>query len=332
MSEDIFRGYAFDLHDMVERIKHARAKTVGLQLPEGLKRRAAALARALEEATEAQIVIIGEECFGACDVIPDAGMDIIFNIGHSDIPNMPLDRDNYRFIELPYDIDHQALHEILSLEELGGKVGLVATVQHVHALDGFKQFLEGNGIEAVIARGGDRVVHPGQILGCNLSSAANCGEVDSYVFLGSGRFHALGIYLALGKPVFILDPYSGLVALLEKEASEQYLKTRWGAISRAKQAKTFGIIVSRKPGQYRMETAENVKRTLEEAGKEAYLIILDLLTPQRLDTLGLDAYVVTACPRIAIDDSGSYSQPLLTPVEVEALVGKTEELVFDEIE
>jgi len=333
MPDDIFRGYAFDLQDMIKQIEQAKAKTVGLQLPEGLKRRSAALAKALKDATRAEIIIFGEECFGACDIIPDAKADIIFNIGHSDIPNMTLERDKYRFIELSYDIEYQAIYEHLPLVELGKKVGLVSSVQHTHALEGFKQYLEDNGITAVIAPGNDRVVHPGQILGCNFSAAKNCGDdVDAFIFLGSGRFHALGIYLALGKPVFILDPYSGLVALLEKEASEQFIKTRWGAISRAKQANTFGIIVSRKPGQYRHDIALKVKSALDKAGKEAHIITLDLLTPQRLDTLGLDAYVVTACPRIAIDDSGSYNQPLLTPVEVEALLGNTEELVFDEID
>jgi 2-(3-amino-3-carboxypropyl)histidine synthase len=329
----IFQSYKFDLDKILEDIKSARAKSVGLQLPEGLKRQAPALAKAIEEGSDSQVKVYGEECFGACDVIIDPDVDLVFNIGHADIPNMHLDRSRCIFVELQYDTDYSEAFELLPLGDLGRKTGLLATVQHVHALPGLKDFLEGQGIQAVIAQGGGRLAHPGQVLGCNFSAATNCGDdVDTFVFLGTGRFHPLGVFLALKKPVLILDPYSKLVALVEEEARDQYLKKRWGAISAAKGAQKFGIVVSRKPGQHRPDTAERMKTLFQEAGKEVHLVVMDLITPQRLEAVGLDAYVVTACPRIAIDDSGLYKQPLLTPVEAEALLGKREDLLFDEMD
>jgi 2-(3-amino-3-carboxypropyl)histidine synthase len=47
----------------------------------------------------------------------------------------------------------------------------------------------------------------------------------------------------------------------------------------------------------------------------------------------IDCYVSTACPRIAIDDYLQYKKPIITPVEVEIVLGKRawEEYVFDEI-
>jgi 2-(3-amino-3-carboxypropyl)histidine synthase len=36
--------------------------------------------------------------------------------------------------------------------------------------------------------------------------------------------------------------------------------------------------------------------------------------------MDLDAFVMTACPRIAIDDSIRYKKPLLTPQELEIVL------------
>lgn len=66
----------------------------------------------------------------------------------------------------------------------------------------------------------------------------------------------------------------------------------------------------------------------------AYLIILDEITPQNLmPFMDLDAFVVTACPRIAIDDSKMYEKPLLTPQELEIVLGLRdwEDYEMDEI-
>ena len=48
----------------------------------------------------------------------------------------------------------------------------------------------------------------------------------------------------------------------------------------------------------------------------------------------VDAFVNTACPRIAIDDSVKYAKPLLTPFELEVILGEKqweEGYQFDEI-
>ena len=51
---------------------------------------------------------------------------------------------------------------------------------------------------------------------------------------------------------------------------------------------------------------------------EAYILIVDNLNPDiLLPYMELDGFVVTACPRIAIDDSQMYKKPLLTPKELE---------------
>ena len=66
------------------------------------------------------------------------------------------------------------------------KLGLVASIQHLHKLPEFQDRLEKAGFDVTVPLGGARLTFPGQVLGCNYS-----GDDDSighYLFLGSGIF------------------------------------------------------------------------------------------------------------------------------------------------
>ena len=60
---------------------------------------------------------------------------------------------------------------------------------------------------------------------------------------------------------------------------------------------------------------------------------MDLVTPDQLLQFKVDAYVNTACPRLAIDGIGRFQSPMLTPQEFEIVLGEREweKLVLDEI-
>ena len=57
------------------------------------------------------------------------------------------------------------------------------------------------------------------------------------------------------------------------------------------------------------------------------------VSPDFLEGYRVDAWVNTACPRIAIEDVLQYKKPLLTPPEFEIVVGERawEDYAFDEI-
>jgi 2-(3-amino-3-carboxypropyl)histidine synthase len=112
------------------------------------------------------------------------------------------------------------------------------------------------------------------------------------------------------------------------------LRRRFGAICRAKDAKRFAILVSKKPGQKRIELAERLKELGRARGREMFLVYLDNIEPDRLLNLGAEAAVCTACPRVALDDAAKYRIPILTPTEFEVLLGVREwaDYEFDEIE
>jgi 2-(3-amino-3-carboxypropyl)histidine synthase len=156
-------------------------------------------------------------------------------------------------------------------------------------------------------------------------------DVGEFLFIGTGQFHPLGIALATGKRVVTADPITGEVSEIDPDPM---LRRRFGAIARARTAKRFAVLVSKKPGQRRMELAKRLKDLGEARGVEMILIYLDNIEPDRLLNLGVEAVVSTACPRIALDDSAKFGIPILTPPEFEVLVGERrwEEYGFDEIE
>src|SRR5207249_2854403 len=81
-------------------------------------------------------------------------------------------------------------------------------------------------------------------------------------------------------------------------------------------------------------TATNVEKALaEKHGKQANLFLMDLVAPELLQGYRVDAWVNTACPRIAIEDILQYKQPMLTPQEFEIVLGERtwDDYVFDEI-
>ncbi len=50
--------------------------------------------------------------------------------------------------------------------------------------------------------------YAGQVSGCNYSNAKSiASEVEAFLFVGGGMFHALGIALGTSKPTIIADPY-----------------------------------------------------------------------------------------------------------------------------
>ncbi|HLD15161.1 MAG TPA: diphthamide synthesis protein [Candidatus Nanoarchaeia archaeon] len=84
--------YDLELDKVVERIKKEKAKTVCIQLPDGLKPEATKIAKYLEEKTNCKVFIWLESNWGSCDypLSLDKKVDLLINFGHtSPIDLMP---------------------------------------------------------------------------------------------------------------------------------------------------------------------------------------------------------------------------------------------------
>jgi 2-(3-amino-3-carboxypropyl)histidine synthase len=316
--------YDFEIERISRIIKENNYRMVGLQFPEGIKDHAVRVADEISSMTGCLVVISSDPCYGSCDLadeeMKNIGCDGLFHFGHSQI---------LKNTSIPvYYIEINLRSNILKLIEenlhlFPARIGLVSTVQHINILAEVKEFLVSKGFEVHIGKAGGRVKYPGQVLGCSFTTATDIADkVDCFLYIGSGNFHPLGVCLATKKPTLALDPILGEVRKLD-EFKEKILRQRYVRIAKAKDANTFGIIIGEKRGQMRVQLALKLKKKLEEKGKRAYLISLREITPEHLISFRkLDALVNTACPRIAIDDAARYQQPMLTPFEVEVLLGE----------
>jgi 2-(3-amino-3-carboxypropyl)histidine synthase len=311
----------FDIDSLVLTINERGAKVVGLQFPEGLKRKGPEIAKEVEKKANVTAIISGDPCYGACDIDEDLldMVDLMFHFGHSCL----VDTEKVVFIEYHHEAEVEKC-VLNALPLLVQKVGIVTTVQHIHNIDRIAQVLKDAGKEPVIQKGDSRITYPGQVLGCNFTSAPK--DVDSILFVGTGNFHPMGIRLATNIPVISADPFTNEARAVDVE---RILRQRYAVISKAMDAKKWGIIIGMKSGQKRLDMALKLK----ELAGDAVLISIHEISSDRLLSFKVDAYVSTVCPRVAIDDAGRFPVPVLTPVEFETLKGmrKWEDMVFDEI-
>ncbi|AIU69640.1 S-adenosyl-L-methionine:L-histidine 3-amino-3-carboxypropyltransferase [Thermococcus eurythermalis] len=317
--------------EILRTLRELNARRVLIQTPEGLKREAQALADFLEE-NGMEAVISGDINYGACDPADREakmlGCDALIHLGHSymrlklEVPTI--------FVPAFAKVDVVPVLEknIGEIRKLGRRIALVTTAQHIHQLERAKEFLEKAGFEVVVGRGDSRVSWPGQVLGCNFSAAKV--DAEGILFIGAGYFHPLGVALATRKPTLAVNPYSGDAIWMDNEA-ERLIRRRWAQIAKAMDAKKFGVITSTKKGQLRLAEAKRIVKLLREHGKYAKLIAMNHINYPALEGFDFDAYVVVACPRVPIDDYENWRKPVLTPPEVEILLGLREDYEFDEI-
>ena len=333
-------GYHIPIEKIVKTILQQKYSLIALQLPEGLKHQATSILNYLENNTTATYILLADPCFGACDLptqkLKPLNIDFLIQIGHT-----PLETTTKHTIPTTVINAHstQPIDDVITKAIpylIGKKIGLVTTAQHLHTLTTAKKILEKHNLTPLTSPGDKRINSEGQILGCNFTAAHNLiNDVDSYLFIGSGTFHPLGLLLSTKKPVIIADPYTKKITHQELEdLKDTLLRQRYGAIASAKHTNTFGILISLKHGQQRLTQAQYIKKLLTKYDKQSVLIALDTFTPEALQAYrDINCYISTGCPRIALDDYLQYKHPILTPPELEIVLNirKWEDYQFDQI-
>lgn len=329
-------GYELDLEPILAELKAKKPKLIGLQFPDGLRDYYADVARLVQDATGAAVVVSADPSYGSCDLADDelakVKADALIHFAHTQMPHMG------GFERLPvYFVAARSTHDVMPAVRkavallAGPRVGVLGTTQHLHTLPAVAAFLKTQGFQAVLNDGDARIAGPGQVLGCNYTAAPK--DADSYLYVGSGSFHPLGLALNTSKPIICADPYNEEVRNMEAER-QRFLKQRMGAIAAVQDARTWGVLASSKQGQLRWNMAQALQRRLERKGRRAFLLLLKQFAPEYLINFRhLDAFVSTACPRVAIDDYARYPKPLVTPIELEIALGERrfEDYRLDEI-
>jgi 2-(3-amino-3-carboxypropyl)histidine synthase len=274
--------------------------------------------------------------YGACDIplweAEALGADGIVHIGHLEYPFKRLGNLGRKILYLPVYFNRLLSSEFLESISIHLKakgftaLSVSSTVVEAKIRGQLAEYLSIKGF---------KIYEVGQpVLGCFYTPVTVLDErVDAHLLIAGGLFHHLGAYLSLRKPLVSIDPYRQSVMDYSREFAK-YLQKRLYLVSKVKNSpmRTLGIIIGGLPGQYRPHMVEALKERAARKGYEAYVISSTYLTMDRLiaidNSLKLDFYVVTSCPRLPIDDLSGFYKPVLTPGEFEAVLEGKEEYVF----
>lgn len=311
-----------DEQRMYEVICARKPSSVALNGPEGLITKMQTSADHITEKFGIPAYIIGDTCWGSCDLNTQAadmlGAEILFNIGHT-IANEAFGE---RVIMISaYDdvsFDRVARKCASSLNKYYKTLSLLTDSQHLNQISKVKEIFEEYGYRVVIGKGKGQL-NNGQVFGCEFYPAFDIQNiVDAYIFLGQSRFHSVSVAMSTEKPTYMLDPYLDEYSQVN-DIAQRFKKKAVLSIYKALDAKSIGIIVGLKEGQFAKIQALKLKKIFEQLGRRVQLIAMTNITDQYVQVFkGIDAFVEVACPRIAIDDH--FSKPMLSVPQAFALI------------
>ncbi len=173
------------------------------------------------------------------------------------------------------------INKVLKKVKIKGKVGLITTIQF---LDQVKQLKNNN------------YIFGGQILGCNIKNAEKIkNKVNSFLFIGSGKFHPINVARKLKKDVYIANPVTNEFSKINKSEIEDYERRLKGKLLRFYNSTSYGILVSTKPGQNHLKKALELNKKL----KNSYIFLFDNLDQNEFENFrDIDCWINTACSRI----------------------------------
>jgi 2-(3-amino-3-carboxypropyl)histidine synthase len=311
-----------DEKSIFEAIELRKPRSVALNGPEALIPKLQDTADHIAEVFSIQVYIIGDTCWGSCDLNTHAAdmlsADILFNIGHT----IAIDTFGQKVVMIGAfdDISFDIIAKKCA-SDLVGKyktVSLVTDSQHLHQVEGVKKIFEDHGYNVIIGRGRGQL-RDAQVFGCEFYPAHDVHEqVDAYIFLGQSMFHSAGVALSTEKPTYMLDPYFEEYTEVNEFAQGMQKKAIL-SIYKALDAEKIGIIIGLKEGQFAHLRAIELKKEFEKLGKRVQMIALTEITEERIQIFkGIDAFVQVACPRIGTDNH--FKKPMLSVPQALSLI------------
>lgn len=305
-----------------QEINIQKPHSVALNGPEGIVARIQEIAEGIQEVFHIPAYIIGDTCWGSCDLNTHAadllGADILFNIGHT----IAIRATGKKVVMIDaYDdisFDKVARKCASELRDHYRTVSLLTDSQHLNQIPLVKKIFEEYGYETITGKGKGQL-GDAQVFGCEFYPAHYLQDkVDAYIFLGQSMFHSAGIAMSTERPTYMLDPYFQEYSEVT-EFAQRIQKKAILAIYKALDANKIGLIIGLKEGQFAQVRALELKKTLEELGKRVQLIALTEITDERIQIFKqIDAFIQVACPRIATDNH--FKKPMLSVPQGMALI------------
>jgi len=312
-----------DEEKIFSTINEKKPRSVALDGPDGLLKKIQICAHKFTEKFSIPVYVIGDTSWGSCDLNIHAaeilGVDILFNIGHTIA--MEKFGDKVIMVDAYDDIDFVPIAK-KSASELKErnfrKISLVTNSQYLLSVQKVKEIFESFGYEVVIGRGKGHL-NNGQVFGCEFYPAFDSkDQIDAYFFLGQSMFHSASLAIVTQKPTFMLDPYFNEYSEIN-DFAQKLEKKAILSVYKAQDAKTIGIIIGLKEGQFANIKALELKKLLEKEGKKVLLIAMTEITDERLLSFqDIDAFIQVACPRIGTDNH--FHKPVLSAPQAISLI------------
>lgn len=313
-------NYSFEIPKTIHRIRSSGAKKVALQMPEGLLLFATTVSDILTQfCSGIETLIMGDVTYGACcidDYTARAlGCDLLVHYAHSCL--IPVDVTKIKTLYVFVDISIDTSHLLASLERnfaSGKTIAVVGTIQFNATIHGVKASLERAGFKVLVPQ--IAPLSKGEILGCTSPRLTNDDAVDLILYLGDGRFHLESIMIHNPSiPAYRYDPYSRKLTR-ETYGHDEMQSLRRSAITTARGARKWGLILGSLGRQGNPHTMALIERRLTELGIPWVNLLLSEIFPGKLATMGdVECWVQVACPRLSIDWGYAFPRPLLTPYE-----------------
>jgi 2-(3-amino-3-carboxypropyl)histidine synthase len=206
-------------------------------------------------------------------------------------------------VDLPKDL----------IDKLPRTIMLFTTIQYVGSLKLVKKQLEQKGKKVVLKKL-QKCKYDGQILGCNIQSFKE--KFDAFLYIGDGLFHPKTLLLKNNRPVFVYNPLSRKYFEIKEKEVEPMKKMVKGAKLKFLASNNIGVLISMKPGQYKLKEALKLKQRYKN--KKFYFLLTDIIDFTQLENFPfIECFVNTACPRISFDDAHIITKPIINMEDIE---------------
>lgn len=320
-------NYSFEIHKTIHRIRSSNSKRIALQFPEGLLLFATTISDILTQfCPGTETLIMGDVTYGACCIDDYTARaldcDLLVHYAHSCLIPVSTTKISTLYIFVDISIDTTHLLATLTRNFPPGKtIAMVGTIQFNSTLHSLRAPLE--------QAGGFKILIPqitplskGEILGCTSPTISPDQKVDLILYLGDGRFHLESAMIANPSlPAYRYDPYSRTLTR-ETYSHAEMLSLRHSAITTARSARKWGLILGALGRQGNPHTLTMIQKYLEAKGITYVNLLLSEIFPGKLAMLeDVECWVQIACPRLSIDWGYAFERPLLSPYEALVVLG-----------
>lgn len=211
------------------------------------------------------------------------------------------------FVEAFYDGEIRLDKDTLSMLKKFNTVAIFSSVQFVRSLGKVISQMEKEGI-VVISTMPDRASERHQLLGCDVfyKNLKLPVDPDAFLYVGDGMFHPQAIAIAQKgnetfREIICFDPISNKSIVLTKDSIRKIIMKSKFSLNKFHSSDVIGVLVSTKYGQEHMKYSKKLEKRYPK--KRFYYFLDDNISLGQLDNFPfIQAWVNTACPRIALDD------------------------------